>query len=160
MDLKKIKDLLKIVSESGLSEVEIEDENLRVVVRAAPREVTVTQPIYTQPQAPPPTAPVPPLPAAAPPAPAASDTPSASTESGFVQKAPIVGTFYKAPSPDADPFVKVGDTIQKGDVICIIEAMKLMNEIEAESGGTIEKILVQNAEPVEYDQPLFIIKPD
>ena len=157
MDLKKIKDLLKIVSESGVAEVEIEDENLRVVVRAAPREVTVTQPVYTQPQIPAAAPAVPPAPVA----PAAPATPPAAEpdESGFVQKAPIVGTFYKAPSPEADPFVQVGDTIQKGDVICIIEAMKLMNEIEAESGGIVEKVLVQNAEPVEYDQPLFIIKP-
>ncbi|MFB6099595.1 MAG: acetyl-CoA carboxylase biotin carboxyl carrier protein, partial [Salinibacter sp.] len=74
-----------------------------------------------------------------------------------VVKAPIVGTFYRAPSPDADPFVEVGDSVEEGDVLCIIEAMKLMNEIECETSGTVKEILVEDAEPVEFDQPLFIL---
>jgi acetyl-CoA carboxylase biotin carboxyl carrier protein len=82
----------------------------------------------------------------------------ATAENETVVKAPIVGTFYRAPSPDSDPYVDVGDTVQDGDILCIIEAMKLMNEIECETSGTIKEILVEDAEPVEFDQPLFVIE--
>ncbi|HMB92079.1 MAG TPA: acetyl-CoA carboxylase biotin carboxyl carrier protein, partial [Rhodothermales bacterium] len=97
--------------------------------------------------------------------PSASSAPSEAKEEaapateGTTVKAPIVGTFYEAPAPDADPFVQVGDTVKVGDVLCIIEAMKLMNEIESEVAGTVKQILAENAEPVEFDQPLFVIDP-
>ena len=90
--------------------------------------------------------------------PAEVPKPAASSANDHTLKAPIVGTFYTAPSPDADPFVSVGDRVKEGDVLCIIEAMKLMNEIESEVSGTIKEILIKNSEPVEYDQPLFIIE--
>ncbi|MEX0823210.1 MAG: acetyl-CoA carboxylase biotin carboxyl carrier protein, partial [Balneolaceae bacterium] len=100
---------------------------------------------------------------AASPAPEESKKPSGKESSepdGEVVKSPIVGTFYESPSPDFDPFVNVGDHIQKGDPLCIVEAMKIMNEIEAEFSGTIQKIIVEDGQPVEFDQPLFIIKKD
>ncbi len=167
MDLDQIRELLKLVAESGVSEVEIEDEEFRMVVRTTPVAPVVA------PMAGPPAvyhhvpAPVPPpLPAdvpaaAAPAAPAGGDAaPQApASTSGQVLRAPIVGTYYAAPSPDAEAFVAVGDVVKPGDVLCIIEAMKLMNEIEAEVGGTIKEILVENAQPVQYDEPLFVIEP-
>lgn len=154
MDLERLRDILKLVSESDVSEVEIEEEDLRIFVRkAAPApvvqswEVPAAQPA---PQA----APQAPAPAPAAPAPQAPAEPA-----GTEVRAPIVGTFYEAASPDSKAFVQVGDTVKEGDVLCIIEAMKLMNEIESEVSGIVRKILVQNATPVEYDQPLFIIEP-
>lgn len=169
MDLDQIRELLKLVAESGVSEVEIEDEEFRMVVRTtpvAPVAAPMTGPpaVYHHVQAPVP----PPLPAQAPAAaaaPPAADSggqapqEASAKESGQVLRAPIVGTYYSAPSPDADPFVAVGDVVKPGDVLCIIEAMKLMNEIEAEVGGTIKEILVENAQPVQYDEPLFVIEP-
>ncbi len=193
MDLARIRDLLKVVAESGVAEVEIEEEGVKLVVRKNAPTVLVQPPpmmapygagyppqmvapmppmppVY--PQAAPAPAPMPnaaPVAAAAPPAPAAE--PLAATlnepedevpppaDEGIIVHAPIVGTFYEAPAPGADAFAKVGDTVQPGDVLCIIEAMKLMNEIESEVAGTVRKVLAQNAEPVEYDQPLFLIEP-
>jgi acetyl-CoA carboxylase biotin carboxyl carrier protein len=111
----------------------------------------------------PPAQPAAPQPAAAPQAPKASQAPEAAQPpaepAGTEVRAPIVGTFYEAASPDSKPYVQVGDTVKVGDVLCIIEAMKLMNEIESEVSGTVRKIMVKNATPVEYDQPLFIIEP-
>ncbi|MEM8484169.1 MAG: acetyl-CoA carboxylase biotin carboxyl carrier protein [Bacteroidota bacterium] len=172
MDLSQIREILKIVAESGVAEVEIEEDDFKMVVRLNTPNVSIQsqapaypfpQPVYAPPPAyaQPPAAPVAPAPApaaAAPAAPAAA-TPAPAADPANTIKAPIVGTFYRAPSPEADAFVKVGDTVQVGDVLCIIEAMKLMNEIESEVAGTIKEILIQDAEPVEYDQPLFVIEP-
>lgn len=184
MDLTKIKKLLAIVAESEIAEVEIEEEGLKVVVRKNTPTLMMQQPppypAYQVGYFPPhpatiaaggapaehtpgtehaPAAPPPPnlAPSSAPPA----EAPAAAPEpQGEFIRAPIVGTFYRSPSPDSDPFVNVGDRVQPGDVLCIIEAMKLMNEIECETSGIVQRILVENAEPVEYDQPLFIIDPD
>ena len=190
MDLSQIRELLRIVSESGVAEVEIEEGDFKLVVRRNTPNVSIqTHPAFQPPhsfQVPPPAMPYypPPYPAAPPPpaAPlqhvipqqqpvipqptpqeavppaAAAPTPAAEPSNQHTIKAPIVGTFYRAPSPDADPFVSVGDRVNPGDVLCIIEAMKLMNEIECEVSGTIRQILIENAQPVEYDQPLFVIE--
>ncbi len=154
MDLKQIKKILDLIAESEVDEVSIEEGDFKIKVK---KTGTVEQVTYTQP--------MPPAPAAAPQpaAPAASqETTSApaSAPIGDTVKSPIVGTFYEASSPDSDPFVKVGDKVSKGQTLCIIEAMKIMNEIEAEFGGTVQEVLVSNATPVEFDQPLFIIKKD
>ncbi len=154
MDLERLRDILNLVSESDVSEVELEEEDFRIVVRKAP-PAPVTQ-TWEVAQSAPAQAPMP-AGAAAPDAPTADEP--APPSRGEEVCAPIVGTFYEAPSPDSPAFVRVGDSVKKGDVLCIIEAMKLMNEIEAETGGIIREVLVANATPVEYDQPLFIIDP-
>ncbi len=170
MDLEQIRELLKIVAESGVSEVEVEEADFKLVVRKHTPSVTVQSPAlpYGMPYAPqvyppmmapmmPPAAPVnaaSPVGAVAPEAPPAAEPPA----NEYVVHAPIVGTFYRKPSPESEPYVKVGDAVQPGDVLCIIEAMKLMNEIECEVSGTIKQILVDEAHPVEYDQPLFIVE--
>jgi acetyl-CoA carboxylase biotin carboxyl carrier protein len=154
MDLKLVKKLLDLISESEVNQVSIEEGDFKIKVKKASepsaQAVQYQMPPQPQPQAAPqPTAPE-------------SDKPGKSEESsqpaGEVVKSPIVGTFYEAPSPESDPFVSVGDRIETGQTICIVEAMKIMNEIEAEFSGTVEKILIENGSPVEYDQPLFIIK--
>jgi len=154
MDLERLRDILNLVSEADVSEVELEEEDFRIVVRKAPpAPVTGTWDVAPAVQA---QAPMPP--AGGPPPP--ESVPAAAPVSrGEEVRAPIVGTFYEAPSPESPPFVSVGDTVKKGDVLCIIEAMKLMNEIEAEVSGIVREVLVTNATPVEYDQPLFIIDP-
>lgn len=161
MDLKLVKKLLDLISESEVDEVSIEEGDFKLKVKknadAPPATVHYQAPPQhqapqAQPQAP-----------AASPAPENSEKPSGKESSeteGDVVKSPIVGTFYESPSPDSDPFVKVGDHIQKGDPLCIVEAMKIMNEIEAEFSGTVQKIIVEDGQPVEFDQPLFIIKKD
>jgi acetyl-CoA carboxylase biotin carboxyl carrier protein len=213
MKLSKIQELLKLVAESGVSEVEIEEDDFKLTIRQNSPQVLMQpagyqaqggyaqggysppqpQPQWQQPppqqgqQSPQQPSQQPAQPqqpasggaqqaagataqggtsqdgtsSASAPAPEA-DQDAAEVEEdtaaeGHVVKAPIVGTFYRAPSPDADPFVEVGDSVSEGDVLCIIEAMKLMNEIECETSGTIQEILVEDAEPVEFDQPLFVI---
>ena len=156
MDLEQIRELLKLVAESGVSEVEIEDDELRLVVRTSPKAPPVSA-------APAPVV-VHEVPAAPPKGPVAQENTAPPAEvktepKGQVLRAPIVGTFYTASSPEAEPFVRVGDVVKPGDVLCIIEAMKLMNEIEAEVGGTIREVLVENAQPVQYDEPLFVVEP-
>jgi len=147
MDLRKLKKLIDLVQESGIAELEITEGEEKVkivkggVVMAAPHG------------APAPTAEARPAGGAAP-APASEAEP---TQEGHVVKAPMVGTFYRSPSPDAKVFVEVGQAVKEGDTICIIEAMKLMNEIEADASGTVKAILVENGQPVEYGQPLFIL---
>lgn len=159
MDLEQIKELLKLVAESGVSEVEIEDEDFRMVVRTgAAQAPPTTQPTPVVHQLSPATAESPEGPSTGEDG-TPSTKPEASAANGRVLRAPIVGTYYAAPSPDAEPFVQVGDVVKPGDVLCIIEAMKLMNEIEAEVGGTIREILVENAQPVQYDEPLFVVEP-
>lgn len=157
MNLEEIKDLIKLVSKSGLGKVEIEREGFRISIKGSQAEPIMVQaapmvaaaaPVNTA--APVATS----APAAAPAAEAADD------DSKYITvKSPMIGTFYRTPGPDKDPFVNVGDTIQKGDKVCIIEAMKTFNEIEAEVSGKIVKVLVDNASPVDYDQPLFLVDP-
>jgi acetyl-CoA carboxylase biotin carboxyl carrier protein len=149
MDLRKLKKLIDLVQESGIAELEITEgeEKVKIVKGGA---VSVSQA---------PLAPVQPPPAQ-PPAVAAPATPVAKPEAGqegHVLKAPMVGTFYRSPSPDAKAFIEVGQSIKEGQTICIIEAMKLMNEIESDASGVVKAILVENGQPVEYGQPLFII---
>ena len=169
MDLARIRELLKIVAESDVDEVELEEEGVKIIVRKNATTVMV-QPAqmfapyaYPPPVYPPPVSNAPPavLPGAAPAPSPTVEEPEAEPPAtdGLLVRAPIVGTFYSAAAPGADPFVRVGEQVHPGDVLCIIEAMKLMNEIESEMSGTIRQILVQNAEPVEYDQPLFVIEP-
>jgi acetyl-CoA carboxylase biotin carboxyl carrier protein len=151
MDLRKLKKLIDLVQESGIAELEITEGEEKVkIVRGGVVTVSAVAPSV------PPAAPEP---RAAAPAAAASPTPaeSAAGQEGHVVKAPMVGTFYRSPSPDAKPFVEVGQPVKEGDTICIIEAMKLMNEIEADAAGVVKAILVENGQPVEYGQPLFIL---
>jgi acetyl-CoA carboxylase biotin carboxyl carrier protein len=156
MDLKLIKNILELISESDVNEVSLEEGDFKIKVK---KQGEVQQVSYSHPA---PQAPV--QPAAAPQpqqsAGESSDSTSGDQPAGETVKSPIVGTFYTAPDPDSDPFVKVGDHISKGDTLCIVEAMKIMNEIEAEFSGTVQKVLVEDAQPVEFDQPLFIIKKD
>ncbi|MDR9416306.1 MAG: acetyl-CoA carboxylase biotin carboxyl carrier protein [Gracilimonas sp.] len=158
MDLKLIKNILDMIAESDVNEVSLEEGDFKIKVK---KQSEVQQVTYSQPAAP-----QAPAQSAAPAQPSTANTKPDQSESkedepdGDVVKSPIVGTFYEAPSPDSDAFVKVGDTISKGDTLCIVEAMKIMNEIEAEFGGTVKKILVKDGTPVEFDQPLFIIKKD
>lgn len=155
MNLEEIKDLIKLVSKSGLGKVEIEREGFRISIKGSQSE-----PIMYQ------TAPMVAAPVAAAPAPATISAAPASTETNdaddskyITVKSPMIGTFYRTPGPDKDAFVNVGDIIQSGDKVCIIEAMKTFNEIEAEISGKIVKVLVDNASPVDYDQPLFLVDP-
>lgn len=151
MDLRKLKTLIDLVSESGVAELEITEgeDRVRIVNRNGAAPVQVHQPVtIAQPM---------PVPVPAPevaPAPA----PTAPQQTGTPLTSPMVGTFYRAPSPGADPFVKVGDTVKKGQVVCIIEAMKLLNEVEADMDGTVKEVRVENGQPVEFGQSLFIIE--
>ncbi len=155
MDLRKLKTLIDLVSESGISELEVTEGEGKVrIVKNAP-------PVYVQPStsyAPQYAGPAP-LQGAAPDAPAAGApaTPAPAAPQGHVVTSPMVGTFYRAPSPGSDPFVQVGDTVKEGQTICIIEAMKLLNEIESDQSGVIKEILVENGQAVEYGQPLFVV---
>lgn len=144
MDLRKLKTLIDLVAESGIAELEITEGEGKVRIVKFSQTV---QPVAYAPEAAPAAAPV-----AAAVAPAAPAAPV-----GHTVKAPMVGTFYRAPNPGASPFVEVGQSVKEGEPICIIEAMKLLNEIEADKSGVIKEILVENGEPVEYGQPLFVI---
>lgn len=167
MDVKEIQELIKFVAKSGVSEVDIESKDFKISIKTPPYrrggqpEVQIVQAVPTQPApqtvvAAQPIAP----PAAAEAAPAAKEVASAADNGNYEEvKSPMIGTFYRSPSPEKPPFVGVGDEVKKGDVICIIEAMKLFNEIEAEVSGKIVKVLVDDSTPVEYDQPLFLIEP-
>ncbi|MCF7201807.1 acetyl-CoA carboxylase biotin carboxyl carrier protein [Pseudomonas oligotrophica] len=151
MDIRKVKKLIELLEESGIDELEIHEGEESVRISRHSKQMAVQQPIYAQAPAAPVAAPAP---AAAAPADAA---PAAPKLNGTVVRSPMVGTFYRASSPDAKPFVDVGQTVKKGDILCIVEAMKMMNHIEAETSGTIESVLVENGHPVEFDQPLFTI---
>jgi acetyl-CoA carboxylase biotin carboxyl carrier protein len=153
MDIRKVKKLIELLEESGVAEIEIKEgeESVRIsrtssVPHAAP---VMAAPMHA-PAAPPPAAPAA--------APQATEETGSSLPSGTPIKSPMVGTFYRAPSPGAKPFVEVGDKVNKGDTLCIVEAMKMMNHIESEVSGTVKAILVDDAEPVEYDEVLFIIE--
>ena len=144
MNLEEIKSLIDIISESDVTEIELEDEESKIKIKRGYQEVEFT-PVETQRHI------------QAPQNPTNDQSDEEDTNKEKIV-APMVGTFYRAPSPDADPFVKVGDVVNPGETLCIIEAMKLMNEIEVETRGKIVEILVDNADAVEYGQPLFIIE--
>ena len=153
MNVKEIKELLELMAEHNVGEIEIEKDNAKIKLRKMASGQIVMQ------SAPPMIAPAPSLIHAAAPAaaPAASGQPA--TEEGVtIVRSPMVGTFYAAPAPDQPPYVSVGKAVKTGDTLCIIEAMKLMNEIKSEMGGTVVEILVQNGQTVEYDQPILKIK--
>ena len=158
MDVKEIQNLIKFVAKSGASEVKLEMEDVKITIKtgASKTETTIVQAASPMAQMP--------VQAAAPvtteaPVPAA---PAANTDENanyLTVKSPIIGTFYRKPSPDKPSFVEVGDTINAGDTVCVIEAMKLFNEIESEISGKIVKVLVDDSSPVEFDQPLFLVDP-
>jgi acetyl-CoA carboxylase biotin carboxyl carrier protein len=163
MNLSQIQDLIKFVSKSGVAEVEIEQKDFKIVIKTGSDKKGRPDLIQVaMPQAPV-TAAIAPAPvAAAHAAPAApsAPAPSASDDSKYVAiKSPMIGTFYRASSPDKPPFIEVGASVKAGDTVCVIEAMKLFNEIESEVTGKVVKVLVNDSTPVEYDQPLFLIDP-
>jgi len=158
MDIRKVKKLIELLEESNIDEIEIKEgeESVRISRNAAQTLMAAAPGYMPAPMAPPAPPPAPPV--AAPAEVAAAPTPTAAPNtSGHVVKSPMVGTFYRSPSPSSPSFAEVGQTVKVGDVICIVEAMKMMNQIEADKAGTIEAILVENGEPVEFDQPLFSI---
>jgi len=168
MDFKQIQELIKMVNKHNIADLKIEEENFKIQLKTvagvqSKGTVIASAPLVQQ-------APIAaaPAPVSAPIAstPAANTADSDKTETGptttgseVIVKSPIIGTFYRSPGPDKEPFVKVGDSFNEGDVLCIIEAMKLFNEIDAEFSGKIVKILVEDASPIEYDQPLFVVEP-
>lgn len=157
MDIKQIQDLIKFVSKSGVNEVSIEEKDFKITIKTnqEPTYVTASVPAAVPAAAP---MPLPAAPAAA--APAAAAPVAATENANYVTiKSPMIGTFYRSPGPDKPAFVNVGDEITAGKVICIVEAMKLFNEIESEVSGKIVKVLVDDAQPIEYDQPLFLVDP-
>ena len=155
MKTKEIRDLIDFIADTGLNEVKIETEELRLSIK---RESGKTKVIEAVAQAAP--APVASAPAPAPAAPAAEAAPAADTKAGYLEiKSPMIGTFYRAANPESDAFANVGDSVSVGQTVCIVEAMKLFNEIESEVSGKIVKVLVDNGTPVEYDQPLFLVDP-
>ncbi len=155
MDIRKIKKLIELLEDSDVTEIKITEgeESVRISRHNGQQPM-----MYYGQQAPLPVAAPAPAPAIASPAAPASAPAKAEEIQGKLIRSPMVGTFYTAPSPDADDFVVVGKTISTGDTVCIIEAMKMFNRIEAEFGGTIKEILVENGQPVEYDEPLFVIE--
>lgn len=157
MDLKLIKNILDLISNSDVDEVSIEEGEFKIKVK---KTGTVEQVTYSQPaqMAAPVSAPQ--VQNQAAPAAQTTETAAPVASGGDTVKSPIVGTYYQSPSPDSDPFLKVGDQVQKGQTLCIIEAMKIMNEIESEFSGKVVEILVSDGQAVEFDQPLFIIKKD
>lgn len=170
MTLKELQELIKLVAKTELSEFKFTDGEVKVHMRgksyqaaqtggnqAGPSIINVPAAAPAYPAPAPAAAPVA---AAAPAAPAAASAPAKEDDSKYVEvKSPMIGTFYRSSSPDKDAYVKVGDKVAKGDTVCIVEAMKLFNEIESEVSGTIVKVLVEDAQPIEYDQPLFLVDP-
>ncbi|MCH8531311.1 MAG: acetyl-CoA carboxylase biotin carboxyl carrier protein [Saccharospirillum sp.] len=153
MDIRKVKKLIELLEESGIDEIEITEGEEAIRISRTSR--TLSQPVHYA-AAPHPGYAAPSAPAA--PAPAAADVAPASNEpSGHAVRSPMVGTFYRAPSPTSPNFIEVGQQVKAGDTICIIEAMKMMNQIEADKSGVIEAILLENGQPVEFDQPLVTI---
>jgi acetyl-CoA carboxylase biotin carboxyl carrier protein len=159
MELKEIKELIRLVSESGVSEVEVERGDFKIAIKKVEEKTTLVQAAPVVHQAP--------IQVTVPQAPVATErmeapvskAPEAPAGNLITIKSPMIGTFYKSSSPDKPAFVNVGDEIKAGSVLCIVEAMKLFNEIESEVSGKIVKVLVENASPVEYDQPLFLVEP-
>jgi len=151
MDLRKLKKLIDLVQESGIAELEVTEGEEKVRISRVGQTAQAFVPVAGG-------AAAAVAPAAAQPAPAAPATPAAEEKvEGHVVKSPMVGTFYRSPSPGAKAFVEVGDAVAPGDTLCIIEAMKLLNEIEADHGGTVKEVYVENGQPVEYGEPLFLI---
>lgn len=154
IDIRKLKELVRLMVENDLSELDLRDQEETVTIKRGPDEVPIVQqaPVMVAPvQAPPP-------PAQA--APSATE-PAANSDDGLVAvESPMVGTFYTAPNPDSDPFVKTGSAVSTDSVVCLIEAMKVFNEIKAETNGTIERILVNTGDAVEFGQKLFLVKPN
>lgn len=164
MDLKDIRLLIKMVDDSNVDEVRIERDDFKISVKKNRGAIVNPSQYYPAPAYLPPANNPAPVPAAPVPAPASVSAPApaapvAVSSSLHEIKSPIVGTYYKSPAPDAEEYVKVGDMIKPGDVLCIIEAMKLMNEIESDVAGKLVKIVVENGQPVEYGQVLFLIEP-
>lgn len=163
MDLKEIQNLIRFVAKSGASEVKLEMDDVKITIKTGDDEKGATTILQQMPAMQPmqAAAPVAPAPAASAPAPAAEKAaPAEDDNSKYITvKSPIIGTFYRKPAPDKPTFVEVGKQIAEGDVLCVIEAMKLFNEIESEVSGTIVKILVDDSSPVEFDQPLFLVDP-
>lgn len=159
MDIREIQNLIKFVAKSGATEVKLEMDDFKITIKTTPEGTETTyipqmpmsqvMPMMTQ------------APVATPATPAAATEQAAPAENSnfIVVKSPMIGTFYRKPSPDKPSFVEVGDTIKTGDVLCVVEAMKLFNEIESEVSGKIVKVLVDDASPVEFDQPLFLVDP-
>ncbi|MBK6484556.1 MAG: acetyl-CoA carboxylase biotin carboxyl carrier protein [Chitinophagaceae bacterium] len=156
MDLKEIQELIKLLNKSNISEIRIERDNFKIMVRTQDQNSPV-QVVRQETLMAPPVIAAPPI--QQPPAAAPSTEAVADTSRLITIKSPMIGTFYRSTSPDKPPLVNVGDEIKPGTVLCIVEAMKLFNEIESEYTGRIVKILMENAKPVEYDQPLFLIEP-
>ena len=148
MDLRKLKKLIDLVETSGIAELEVTEGEERVRIA---KQVSGAAPLYMSSPAPAISVP------AAAPAPAQPEAPADALPAGHVVRSPMVGTFYRAPSPGAKTFVEVGQSVAVGDTLCIIEAMKLLNEIESDQGGVVKAILVENGQPVEYGEPLFVI---
>ncbi len=157
MDIRKIKKLIELLEESGIAELEIREgeESVRISRESQHSAAPAPTAIYSPAPAPAP------QPVAAAPAPEQAATPSTNDEpdlDGHIIPAPMVGTFYRAPSPGSKVFIEEGETVKEGDTLCIIEAMKMLNQIEADRSGVVSKILVENAQPVEFGQPLFVIE--
>ncbi len=148
MDIRKVKKLIELLEESSVNEIEIHEGEESVRISRGSSATTVI------------TTPGMPIPIAAAPAPAptAAESAAETVTSGHIMRAPMVGTFYRSPAPSAKPFVELGAQVKTGDTLCIIEAMKMLNQIEADASGTIKEILGENGQPVEFDQPLFIIE--
>ena len=172
MKVSEIQELIKFVSKSGVSEVEIEHKDFKINIKTppyrkgkgieptAPQQQMVPQMMPAQMQQMPAQMPVAAAPAPAAPAAPAAEAPKADENANYIEiKSPMIGTFYRKPSPDKEEFAKVGDVISEGDTVCVIEAMKLFNEIESEVSGKIVKVLVDDTTPVEYDQVLFLVDP-
>ena len=158
MDIKQIQELIRFVSKSGVNEVAIEQQDFKITIKTNQVQTIVNATVPQVIQQPAPVA-APAIPQAQTSAPAAAPAPVEDTSNYVTIKSPMIGTFYRSSSPDKPLFVNVGDEIKAGTVVCIIEAMKLFNEIESEISGRIVKVLVDNASPVEYDQPLFLVEP-
>ena len=159
MRMKEIQNLIKFVAKSGASEVMLEMEKLKLTIKTGTSgaKAEIQQSVAAQPPAPPAPVAIEPTPVAPPPV---KTDDSSGDDSKYIQiKSPIIGTFYRKPSPDKPAFVEVGDKVSEGNVLCVIEAMKLFNEIESEISGTIVKVLVEDSTPVEFDQPLFLVDP-
>ena len=163
MDVKEIQNLIKFVAKQGVTEVELETKGFKLTIKTQGEQAVQPTIIQAAPVAAAPAAPAPVAAAPAAAAPAAAPVEAAAPtddDSKYITiKSPMIGTFYRKPSPDKDVFMNVGDTIKPGDVTCVIEAMKLFNEIESEVSGKIVKVLVDDSSPVEFDQPLFLVDP-
>jgi len=159
MNIKEIQDLIKFVAKSGVNEVEIEQKDFKIVIKSDDKKGNLDKQFIVQAAAPVAQIAAPVAVTAAAPAAPVAESEEDENSKYITVKSPMIGTFYRSSTPDKPPFVAVGDTIKEGDTICIIEAMKLFNEIEAEVTGKIVKVLVDDSSPVQYDQPLYLVDP-